>query len=59
MRLDGDPNAPDLRAGKGPRANKVLGLIGSVREKLDALRGKGFRLKDQHYIEILRELGES
>ena len=38
---------------------KILGLIGSVREKLDELRSQGFRLSDRHYAMILKELGES
>jgi predicted nucleic acid-binding protein len=37
---------------------KILGLIGSVREKLDELRSQGFRLSDRHYELILQELGE-
>jgi predicted nucleic acid-binding protein len=37
---------------------KILGLVGSVREKLDELRARGFRLSDQHYEKILKELGE-
>lgn len=37
---------------------KILGLIGSVRDKLDALRLRGFRLADRHYEQILREVGE-
>jgi predicted nucleic acid-binding protein len=37
---------------------KILGLVGSVREKLDELRACGFRLSDQHYELILKELGE-
>ena len=37
---------------------KILGLISSVRKKLDELRQCGFRLSDQHYEQILRELGE-
>jgi predicted nucleic acid-binding protein len=37
---------------------KILGLIGSVREKLDELRTRGFRLSDRHYAMILQELGE-
>ena len=37
---------------------KLLGLIGSVREKLDELRSQGFRLSDKHYELILKELGE-
>ena len=37
---------------------KILGLISSVREKLDQLRGRGFPLSDQHYAMILEELGE-
>jgi len=38
---------------------KILGLIGSVREKLDELRSRGFRLSDRHYEQILKALGES
>jgi predicted nucleic acid-binding protein len=38
---------------------KILGLIGSVREKLDELRSHGFRLSNRHYERILQELGES
>jgi hypothetical protein len=37
---------------------KILGLIGGVREKLDDLRMRGFRLSDRHYELILKELGE-
>lgn len=37
---------------------KILGLVGSIREKLDALRSCGFRLSDEHYERVLRELGE-
>jgi predicted nucleic acid-binding protein len=37
---------------------KILGLIGNVREKLDGLRSRGFRLADRHYEQILREIGE-
>jgi predicted nucleic acid-binding protein len=37
---------------------KILGLIPSVRTKLDDLRLQGFRLSDRHYDLILRELGE-
>jgi predicted nucleic acid-binding protein len=37
---------------------KFLGLVSSVREKLDELRKYGFRLSDPHYARILRELGE-
>jgi hypothetical protein len=37
---------------------KILGLIGSVRAKLDELRSQGFRLSDRHYELILQELGE-
>ena len=37
---------------------KILGLIDSVREKLDALRSQGFRLADRHYDLILKEIGE-
>lgn len=38
---------------------KIRGLVGSVREKLDELRSRGFRLSDRHYEQILRELGEA
>ena len=38
---------------------KVLGLIASVRMKLDELRARGFHLSNQHYEMILKELGES
>lgn len=37
---------------------KTFGLISSVKEKLDELRSCGFRLSDQHYDQILTELGE-
>ena len=37
---------------------KILGLINSIRTKLDDLRLQGFRLSDRHYELILRELGE-
>ena len=37
---------------------KILGLIGSIQEKLDQLRSHGFRLSDPHYEQILKELGE-
>jgi predicted nucleic acid-binding protein len=37
---------------------KILGLIGSVQEKLDELRSHGFRLSDRHYEQILKDLGE-
>ena len=37
---------------------KILGLIGSVQEKLDELRSQGFRLSAPHYEQILRDLGE-
>ena len=37
---------------------KILGLIGSVQDKLDELRSHGFRLSDRHYDQILKELGE-
>ncbi len=37
---------------------KTLGLIGSIREKLNELRAKGFRLSDRHYWQILDEVGE-
>jgi predicted nucleic acid-binding protein len=37
---------------------KILGLVGSVREKLDELRSHGFRLSDRHYEQVLRDLGE-
>jgi predicted nucleic acid-binding protein len=37
---------------------KILGLILSVREKLDSLRVVGFRLADVHHEQILREVAE-
>ena len=37
---------------------KILGLIPSIRTKLDDLRRQGFRLSDRHYDLILSELGE-
>ena len=37
---------------------KILGLAGSVRDKLDELRSHGFRLSDRHYERILKDLGE-
>ena len=37
---------------------KILGLVGSVQQKLDELRFHGFRLSDRHYEQILRDLGE-
>jgi predicted nucleic acid-binding protein len=37
---------------------KLRGWIPSVQEKLDALRKKGFRLKDQDYRVVLAKLGE-
>ena len=37
---------------------KMLGLIGSVRQKLDELRSVGFHLSDRHFEMILKELGE-
>jgi hypothetical protein len=37
---------------------KILGLIGSVQEKLDELRSHGFRLSTRHYERILEGLGE-
>jgi predicted nucleic acid-binding protein len=37
---------------------KILGLIDSVREKLDELRSHGFRLSTHHYEQILEDLGE-
>ena len=37
---------------------KLLGLVGSVQEKLDELRSHGFRLSNRHYEQILRDLGE-
>jgi predicted nucleic acid-binding protein len=37
---------------------KILGLIGSVQDKLDKLRSQGFRLSDRHYDQILKDLGE-
>ena len=38
---------------------KLRGWVSSVREKLDALRKKGFRLSERHYHLILDEIGES
>jgi predicted nucleic acid-binding protein len=38
---------------------KLRGWIPSVREKLDALRKKGFRLSERHYRRVLKEIGES
>jgi predicted nucleic acid-binding protein len=37
---------------------KMLGLVESVRKKLDDLRVGGFHLSDRHYEMILREVGE-
>jgi predicted nucleic acid-binding protein len=37
----------------------LRGWIPSVREKLDALRKKGFRLSERHYRLVLKEIGES
>ncbi|MGA2186533.1 MAG: DUF3368 domain-containing protein [Bryobacteraceae bacterium] len=37
---------------------RILGLVGSVRAKLDELRANGFHLSDRHYEMILKELGE-
>jgi predicted nucleic acid-binding protein len=37
---------------------KILGLVGSVQEKLDELRSQGFRLANRHYEQILKDLGE-
>jgi predicted nucleic acid-binding protein len=37
---------------------KILGLIGSVQEKLDELRSHGFRLSTGHYEQILKDLGD-
>jgi predicted nucleic acid-binding protein len=37
---------------------KILGLIGSVQEKLDELRSYGIRLSERHYEQILKDLGE-
>ena len=37
---------------------KLLGLVGSVQQKLDELRSHGFRLSNIHYEQILRDLGE-
>jgi uncharacterized protein len=37
---------------------KILGLIGSVRDKLDQLKLHGFRLSAEHRQLILAELGE-
>jgi predicted nucleic acid-binding protein len=38
---------------------KLRGWVPSVREKLDVLRKKGFRLSERHYHLILEEIGES
>jgi predicted nucleic acid-binding protein len=38
---------------------KILGLIGSVQEKLDELRAHGFRLSTGHHEQILEDLGDS
>jgi len=38
---------------------KILGLIGSVGQKLDDVRRVGFRLSDEHRQLILKEVGES
>jgi len=40
------------------RLAKQRGLIGQVRPKLDALRGAGFWLRDEHYRIILERAGE-
>jgi hypothetical protein len=40
-----------------PKGTSFAGMP-EVRDKLDALRLVGFRLTDQHYQQILRELGE-
>jgi predicted nucleic acid-binding protein len=37
---------------------KILGLIENVGKKLDDLRHVGFRLSDDHYQLLLREVGE-
>ena len=37
---------------------KILGLVGSVQEKLDELRAHGFWLSSRHYERILKDLGE-
>jgi hypothetical protein len=37
---------------------RILGLVASVRAKLDELRASGFHLSDCHYRMILEELGE-
>ncbi len=37
---------------------RILGLVGSVRAKLDELRANGFHLSDRHYEMIVEELGE-
>jgi predicted nucleic acid-binding protein len=37
----------------------LRGWVPSVREKLEALRKKGFRLSERHYRLILKEFGES
>jgi predicted nucleic acid-binding protein len=37
---------------------KILGLIDRVAPKLDQLRHAAFRLSDEHYRLILKEVGE-
>jgi predicted nucleic acid-binding protein len=37
---------------------KLRGWIPSIRENLDALRKKGFRLSERHYRLVLEEIGE-
>jgi len=38
---------------------KLRGWIPSVREKLDAMKEQGFRLKDRDYRLVLEKVGES
>lgn len=40
------------------RLAKQRGIIPAVRPKLDDLRNAGFWLRDEHYLMILRDLGE-
>ena len=35
---------------------KILGLIDNLREKLDELRLRGFRLSDRHYSKFFESL---
>lgn len=37
---------------------KILGLVSSVRQKLEDLRAQGLHLSDRHFEMILKELGE-